>query len=447
MKWRKNCAESACFSLIMKNRGHRRVQHHAQTSLISVSLVKACMSHAGTIRLGTQTDGGKPTESADDVDGNAVGRERWLGTADAVQACGLLKRLRFTRRTCESSMTIETDSKLHTERPMDCSTIVSPAAPSSLRLDRSTAYSIFHERWWLDIATGGHWGTATVMHGNQVLGEMPYYIARKGMWRVSRLPPLTRTLGPVIKPLGLDPVRELRHRLHVTSQLVEQLPHFESFFQVFDYRVQDALAFALRGFNVSARYTFQISPNCTAAEVWERMCSKTRNVIRSAGKQLTVAPIDSPSGFMRFYEGNLASRLRTNAYGTAVMRELVTAFVDRKTGRLLGAYGPCGRLAGAIGLVWDRHTMYYLLSSRAQGSPGGSISLLMWIAIQEAIERKLTFDFDGFSGLATFNFLNGFGGTLRQRLGVERLSTVYSLARTLKHSVASKAHPAFTPNL
>jgi Acetyltransferase (GNAT) domain len=343
-------------------------------------------------------------------------------------------------------MATENDLKPNQERaenyPAALPPTASPPGPGT-----STAYSIFHERWWLDIATGGHWETAIVMHGNQVLGEMPYYLARKGIWRVSRLPPLTRTLGPVIKPVGTDPVHEFRHRMHVTSRLIEQLPHFDSFFQVFDHRVNDALAFALCGFTVSARYTFHISPDCTASEVWARMSSKTRNVIRHAATTLTVRPVEKPSEFLRFYETNLASRSRTNAYGTAIMGELVNAFVARKVGHLLGAYDRRGKLSGVIGLVCDRHSMYYLLSSRAPASPGGAISLLIWCAIQEAIEHKLTFDFDGFSGSTTFDFLSGFGGTLKQRLGVERLSMVYSLARTLKHGVSAQSREAFTPNL
>ncbi|BCG05376.1 hypothetical protein PPGU19_099440 (plasmid) [Paraburkholderia sp. PGU19] len=193
----------------------------------------------------------------------------------------------------------------------------------------------------------------TVMHGNQLLGEMPYYLAPKGVWSVSRLPPLTRTLGSVIKPIGADPVREFRHRMHVTTRLIEQLPRFDSFFQVFDHRVKDALAFALRGFTVSARYTFHIGPDCTAPEVWVPMSSKTRNVVRNAATTLTVRPVEAPGEFRRFYEANLASRSRTNAYGTVVMRELVNAFVDRRAGHLLGAYYRGGRLAGVIGLVWD----------------------------------------------------------------------------------------------
>ncbi|MFP3565411.1 GNAT family N-acetyltransferase [Paraburkholderia sp. SIMBA_030] len=333
------------------------------------------------------------------------------------------------------------------DSPIRARTVVSTGADASLRSECSTPISIFHEPWWLDVATGGHWGKASVVHGNQLLGEMPYYVAHKGIWRVSRLPPLTRTLGPVIKPMGLEPAHEFRHRLHVTSQIIEQLPRVDSFFQVFDYHVQDALAFALHGFTVSARYTFQVSPLCNTADLWARMHCKTRNVIRSAAETLKVAPIEAPKQFLNFYEANLASQSRENAYGIAVMEALIRAFVEHRAGCLLGAYDRGGRLAGAIGLVWDRETMYFLLSTRAQGSHNGAISLLLWTAIQDAINRHLTFDFDGFSCVSTFNFLNGFGGSLKQRLGVELSGMVYSVARTLKRTVAAKAGESFAPYL
>ena len=128
-----------------------------------------------------------------------------------------------------------------------------------------------------------------------------------------------------------------------------------------------------------------------------------------------------------------------------VMRDLVNAFVERKAGTLLGAYGRGGKLVAAVGLVWDHQAMYYLLSSRAQDAHSGSISLLLWTGIGRALERKLTFDFDGFSSPSTFSFLNGFGATLTQRLGVERHGTVYLLMRTLKRKLAPAQ--VFAPNL
>ncbi|WP_233471137.1 GNAT family N-acetyltransferase [Paraburkholderia caribensis] len=337
---------------------------------------------------------------------------------------------------------------LHNEGSEDSPITPLPAIVSTSRAAASAAYSIFHERWWLDIATDGRWHTATVMHGKRVLGEMPYYFARRGVWRVSRLPPLTRSLGPVIEPIGAGgPAAEFRHRMHVTARLIEQLPRFDSFFQVFDHRVNDALAFALRGFEVSARYTFHIAPGSTSAEAWARMSGKTRNVIRHAATHLSVRPIERPSEFLNFYEANLAARSRKNAYGTIVMGELVNAFVERQAGRLLGAYSRRGQLAGVIGIVWDCNHMYYLLSSRSQTTSGGAISLLIWEAIQEAIDRELTFDFDGFSTAAAYAFLSGFGGTLKQRLGVERLGTVYAVARTIRRGVFHRSREAFSANL
>ena len=324
--------------------------------------------------------------------------------------------------------------------------IVQPAAEPVRPVGESGAYSIFHEPWWLDIATDGHWSMAKVERGNELLGQLPYYSTRMGGWRISRLPPLTRTLGPIIKPMGLDCARERHHRQIVTSELIEQLPQFDSFFQLFDSRIEDALAFSLRGFTVCARYTFQISPECTVDEAWARLHSKTRNVIRSAGKKLTVAPV-ATGKFMQFYEANLLERSRTNAYGSSVMARLVNAFVERNAGHLLGAYGPGGQLVAVIGLVWDQHAMYYLLSSRVAGAHCGAISLLIWTAIQRALERKLTFDFDGFSSVGTCKFLDGFGGTLKQRLSAERMSTMYSVARTLKRRIVPASATVFAHHL
>ncbi|MEM5422559.1 MULTISPECIES: GNAT family N-acetyltransferase [Paraburkholderia] len=307
------------------------------------------------------------------------------------------------------------------------------------------APSIFHERWWLDIATQGDWKLAVVKQDDEVIGEMPYAMQRTRLWRVSHLPPLTRTLGPVIKSVTGSEARQLHHELDVTGKLIEQLPDCDSFFQVLDPRIDDALAFALHGFTVTARYTFRIDRNTSADEAWKRLNSKTRNVIRSASRELTVVPDIEPAEFIAFYDANLAARSRTNAYGDAVMRDLVNAFVERKAGMLLGAYGQGGKLVAAVGLVWDHQAMYYLLSSRAQDAHSGSISLLLWSGIGRALERRLTFDFDGFSSPSTFNFLNGFGATLTQRLGVERHGTVYLLMRTLKRKIAPGR--VFAPNL
>jgi lipid II:glycine glycyltransferase (peptidoglycan interpeptide bridge formation enzyme) len=78
--------------------------------------------------------------------------------------------------------------------------------------------------------------------------------------------------------------------------------------------------------------------------------------------------------------------------------------------------------------------MYYLLSSRSKSAHSGSISLLIWTAIQDAIARGVTFDFDGIASSSILQFLSGFGGNLVQRISVERLRPAYIAARQLKYA-------------
>jgi hypothetical protein len=300
------------------------------------------------------------------------------------------------------------------------------------------AQSVFHEAWWLDLATDGNWRAATVRRGNEIVGEMPYSLGRKGLWRTSHMPPLTRTLGPALKPFAGDPAHAVLDRIDITTRLIEQIPEVDSFYQIFDPRVDDALAFGLNGFSVSTRYTLQFSPERDVEQLWKGLNGKTRNLIRTGQKFLKVAPIESPAEFNRFYNANLAAHSRSNIYGTDLMQRLVSEFVQRGAGYLLGAYNADGHLVAAIGVTCDRNAAYYLLSSRSPDAHGGAISVLIWAAIQDAMRRKLTFDFDGIPNANTFRFLSGFNPTLRPRLVVERHKPLWSMAKAVRRVILPK---------
>lgn len=311
-----------------------------------------------------------------------------------------------------------------------------PHNPGNLMLESER--SIFHEPWWLDIASGGHWALATVEESGSIVGSMPYYVSRKSVWQTCVNPPLTRTLGPLIASTGQSPAVEFQHRVSVTSKLIEQIPRVDRFFQVFDPRIKDAVAFSLNGYNVSLGFTFRISCDQTCEEAWRRIRKYTRNLIDKAQKELTVRTVSSVDEFLDFYNANLADRKQKNAYNQHIMRELVKAFVNRNAGTLIGAYSAQGNLVAAVGLVWDSRTIYYLLTTRSQNAHGGSISALIWHAMQIAIRRKLVLDLDGIASPSIYRFLASFGGSLDQRLEVEKMTTTYSLAQTLHRNLLSR---------
>jgi Acetyltransferase (GNAT) domain len=294
------------------------------------------------------------------------------------------------------------------------------------------AYSIFHEPWWLDCVAPGAWREVQVTPGDGATGRWPFYLRRRCGLLISTQPPLTRTLGPVLRLASGSPIPDLRRRVRLTDALIDQLPRTHLFQQTFDPRINEAIAFRMAGFSVDTAYTFRIEPARTADEAWNHMTDKTRNVIRRATEQTDVISIDEPEQFCDFYETNLATAGRPNMYGAATMRRLTTAFITRARGELLGARSAEAGLVAAIALVWDAEATYFLLSSRSPTAHSGAISLLLWHAIQRSLLDKRGFDFDGIASPSILQFLSGFGGTLASRLVVQRSSSLYDGARLFR---------------
>jgi hypothetical protein len=298
-----------------------------------------------------------------------------------------------------------------------------------------TDRSVFHEPWWLDATTDGNWGLAEVRHGDEVVGEMPYMLERKGIWRISTQPPLTRTLGPVIKPprSGSGGERDWCYRMEIANELVARLPACAHFHQIMDTRMSqaEAIAFSLHGFEVSIGYTLELSHEHTEAQAWSSLRRNTRNWVRRATELLTIREIADPDVFVDFYDANLAVRKRNNVYGSIIMRRLLGEVITRGAGVLLGAFDEQGRLQAETALVWDSRAVYYLLSSRQHDAHGGAISLLIWEGARIARERRLIFDFDGISTASILDFLSGFGGRLVTRYEIERMRADYGALRTV----------------
>lgn len=300
------------------------------------------------------------------------------------------------------------------------------------------AYSIFHEPWWLDCVAPGAWCEVQVAPGDGATARWPFYLRRRWGLLISTQPPLTRTLGPVLRLGSGEPITDFRRRLRLTNALINQLPRTHLFQQTFDPRIEEAVAFRVLGFSADTAYTFRIEPTRTADDVWSHMTDKTRNVIRRATEQVEVFPIDEPEAFCSFYEANLAATSRPNMYGTATMRRLTSAFMARGAGRLLGARSTDAELVAAIALVFDAETTYFLLSSRSPTAHSGAISLLLWRAICWSLLDKRGFDFDGIASPSILQFLSGFGGTLTPRLVVQRASTLYDGAKLLRRVLGGR---------
>lgn len=279
---------------------------------------------------------------------------------------------------------------------------------------------IFHNRWWLDAATGGDYQEIELRSGGMVVARLPYVVEREWPgFRICTMPELTHSLGWAVD-LGstTGPERSARH-IEITRELAARLKSFSGFHHKLHGGIPDTFAFNEAGYTTGVQFTFEIAPQADTV-TWRQMRDKTRNVIRRAEERHAVQTSLQVEEFVSLYDNNLRERGDTNT--TSRMVQVCTAALAHGSGRFFAAKDASGAIVGAIFVVWDRYTAYYLLATRSQTSDNGVVSLLIWHAIRDAHARGLVFDFDGVGTLGSRLFFTGFGGMVTPRYVVSRIS-------------------------
>lgn len=254
--------------------------------------------------------------------------------------------------------------------------------------------TIFHERWWLDIATDGKCQFVEVVDNLRVIARLPYLAKRQHGFTLVHMPPLTHFLGPAIDDGGGKDNKRFLRRLDVARELIERLPPSSSCYIKCHRGATDILAFQNQGFRSAVQFTHEVHPQPVDA-VWKGMRDKGRNGIRVARNFLNVDYDLTAMDFISFYNSNLESVGERNSLDMRVVGSLIEAALSKKRGALFGARDKAGHLTALIFCVWDGSSYYYLMATRTTTAHRGSISLLLWEAISDAMRRGLIFDFDG----------------------------------------------------
>lgn len=307
----------------------------------------------------------------------------------------------------------------------------SPATPSSL------IPTIFHEPWWMEIASEGSWSEALVSSGGLPVGRLPYQISKMPLgMKALGMPTLAHVLGPAVAPqlAGENFPRSLKE-LSIVGDLLAQLPKASHISFRLHSGITNTLAFDINGFICKPEFTVMVEPD-TRESLWLQMRDKTRNVIRRAEESLHVESLPDSEVFLDFYQENLHRSGRKNTYRRRTCSRLIAECLQRAVGRILIARDKSGKIQAAVFTVWDKSTEFYFMSTRRPDSLNGAICLLMWEALQHASKNGLHFDMDGIhvakDGLPNLLLLTGFGGAIKTRYLVYRTSPALQFAYGLR---------------
>jgi hypothetical protein len=288
--------------------------------------------------------------------------------------------------------------------------------------------TIFHEPWWLDIASGGACETAEVRSNGRLVAWLPYAISRRRGFRVSVLPQLTHVLGPVIDAGKGSPNNQWLHRIDAMEELAGRMPAVSLFSQTCHPATCDVLGFQARGYLSSVQFSAEIAPG-SDQQLWSAMRDKTRNVIRRAESRWGVEEVHDPDLFRRLYADNLARAGRRSYVDLGRVGPLFEEASRRGQACIRIARNEAQQIAAGVLVVWDQQRAWYLMSTRDSAvSDNGAVSLLIWRCIQDASRRGLVFDFDGIASEGTARFYAGFGARMCPRFSVHKASTGFQLA-------------------
>lgn len=298
--------------------------------------------------------------------------------------------------------------------------------------------TFFHMPWWLEAMSDGGWNCVTAGDGRTCHLWLPYAETRRHGARLLGMPPLTHTLGPVIRTLPGRTGSAAAARRRMIDEALGRLPPFEGFFQALSPDAHTPIDFELNGWEVGARYTYRLDTADGLDAIWSRFSQKARAKIRHAERAVLLdEPMTLPA-FVRFYERNLRLRGIASHHGREVHDRLVTALRNRADQhRILTAYDRATlRPAAAVLLVWDRRALYYFRATRdPEHEVNGIPSLLVWEAVKLAARLGRVFDSDAFLGAGGARFMESFDATPVMRPTIARKTLRLKASEALERRV------------
>src|SRR4051794_14802006 len=167
--------------------------------------------------------------------------------------------------------------------------------------------TIFHEEWWLNVATDNNFEVAEFTAGGRTLGRLPYCVRKRFGQKVMHMPHLTYFLGPAIDEGEGSRNNRFLKRLEMTRELIDKLPLGLSKYVKCHAGITDVIAFQEHAFRTYVQFTHEVRPG-PVEMIWEQMRNKTRNVIRRAEEQLSIREMTDPAEFLKLFEKNVALR-------------------------------------------------------------------------------------------------------------------------------------------
>jgi hypothetical protein len=258
-----------------------------------------------------------------------------------------------------------------------------------------------------------NWDVAVVFDkGEQLKGILIYYLRRKfGMTYITQ-PAQTPYTGLWLNyDIEINSYRKNRFEKKIIQKLIVQLPPYDWLDQRCHYQLTNWLPFYWKGYSQSTRYTYLIKGIKNIDKTFKTIRYNERWSIRKALAE-NISIINGPELFQQFYEIYSTSNQANGIVGTSFdqLNSIHKSIQANHAGSLFLAIDNDKNIHAGAYIIWDSISAYYWLgASHPELRKSGSVSLLLWKAIQFCSKKTNCFDFDGSMDEGIEQFFSSFG--------------------------------------
>ena len=270
---------------------------------------------------------------------------------------------------------------------------------------------IFHQPWWLEVATHGGFDYSVAWRGEEVAAVLPYRIKRKFGHTLSKMPEATPYLGPWFRPSTAKLANRLSEEKDLINELVKGLPPFAFFHQSFHPLIQNWQPFHWHGFSQSSHITYWLDDTSDPDRIWTGTRDNIRTDVKKARKAVEVREHDGFGLVLEMHKKTLARQGKTFPHTDDFMLKLDAAAKAAGLRKIFAAFDAQNRCHAVAYFLWDQHAVYYYTSGAdPELRNSGAGTLLLWQGILLANQLGRPFDFEGSMHEPIERFFRSFGG-------------------------------------
>ena len=280
---------------------------------------------------------------------------------------------------------------------------------------------LFMMDWWMDaVCAGKEWDVLLSCNGNgEIQAALPYLLRKRAWMRYIVMPQQTQIGG-----IWIDEKTKMDNGkvAEICQDFANQLGQLGLSYYYQHYPIGSPAAEQMQAmdFKIKERITYRIEDLSNLDKVIEAFSKNKKRQLQKA-LSLHAEMNMGVEDFYRFHTQCLQEQGKQISYSREFLLVLERKAARLKQSQILSICNADNEVLAAAFLVWDAHSMYYLIPCyKPQYKDSGAGALLVLEAIKLARQKGVAFDFEGSMIRGVANHYKQFGSTRTLYYSVEK---------------------------